>query len=239
MMLVEALRPIALGIYNHCEHPHLRPGGALQGIRQQNAAETKPLLSAGNGKPAKQSRRNHWVAWQFLNELRGKSIQGDAGCAQGVVSGDLSRIAADSDKTRSDPAPDILGGLRLKISIKRGGGTHESGSVVLVRERFNPKGLAHSLLDEIPVTRESFLQGQVRFGRLRQKLYELFLCLARQPNDLYFGYRFLRGLLGGSDDKIADRTPLDFRGATYDGKCFRCDARLQAGRPVGVLLWHT
>src|SRR5580698_11307745 len=99
MMLVEALRRFVLGIYNHCEHPHLRPRGALQSIRQQNAAETEPLLSAGYGEPAKQSRRNHWVALQFLSELRGKGIQGDAGCAQGVVSDDLSRIVADSDKT--------------------------------------------------------------------------------------------------------------------------------------------
>src|SRR5580698_7959236 len=228
MMLVEVLRRFVLGIYNHCEHPHLRPRGALQGVRQEDAAETKPLLSAGNGEPAKQSRRNHWVAWQFLNKLRGKSIQGDAGCAQGVVSGDLSRIVADSDKTRSDPASDILGGLRLKISVERGGATHESRSAVHVVERFNPKGLAHSFPDEIPVTRERLLQGRVQFGRLRQKLDELFLRLARQPNDLNFGYRSLRGLLGGSDDKIADRTPLDFRGAADDGKRFRCDACLQA-----------
>jgi len=239
MMLVEALRRFVLRIYNHCEHPHLRPRGALQGIRQQNAAETQPLLSASNGEPAKQRRRNHWVAWQFPNELRGKSIQGDAGCAQGVVSGDLSRIVADSDKTGSDPAPDILGGLRLKISVERGGATHESGSVVLVRERFNPKGLAHLFPDEIPVTREGFLQGRVQFGWPSQKLDELFLRLARQPNDLYFGYRLLRGLLGGSDDKIADRTSLNFRGATDDGKRFGCDACLQAGSPVGVLLWRS
>jgi hypothetical protein len=77
------------------------------------------------------------------------------------------------------------------------------------------------------VTREGFLQGRVQFGWPRQKLDELFLRLARQPNDLYFGYRFLCGLLGGSDDKIADRTSLDFRGATDDGKRFRCDACLQ------------
>ncbi len=89
------------------------------------------------------------------------------------------------------------------------------------------------------MTRECFLQGRVQFGGPRQKLHELFLRLARQPNDLYFRYRFLRGLLGGSDDKIADRTPLDFRGATDNGKRFRCDARLQAGSPVGVLLWRT
>ena len=234
MMLVEALRRFVLGIYNHCEHSHLRPRGALQCIRKQNAAETKPLPSAGNGEPAKQGRRNHWIAWQFLNELRGKSIQGDAGCAQGVVSGDLSRIIADSDKTRSDPAPDVLGSLRLKISVERGGAAHESGSVVLVVERFNPKGLAHLSPDEIPVTRECFLQDRVQFAWYRQKLYELFLRLARQPNDLYFGYRFLRGLLGGSDDKIADRTPLDFGRATDDGKRFRCDACLQAGSPVDV-----
>ena len=106
-----------------------------------------------------------------------------------------------------DRAPDILGGLPLKISVERGRATHESGSVVLVVERFNPKGLAHSFPDELPVTREGFLQGRVQFGRPRQKLDELFLRLARQPNDLYFGYRFLRGLLGGSDNKIANRTP--------------------------------
>jgi hypothetical protein len=204
MMLVEALRRFVLGIYNHCEHPHLGPRGALQGIRQQNAAETKPLLSAGNGEPAEQSRRNHWVAWQFLNELGRKSIQGDAGCAQGVVSGDLSRIVADRDKTRSDPAPDILGGLPLKISVERGGATHEFGSIVLVVEQFNPKRLAHLFPDKVPVTREGFLQGRVQFGRPHQKLDELFLRFARQANDLYFGYRLLRGLLGGSDDKIAD-----------------------------------
>src|SRR5271163_4676158 len=139
MMLVEALRRFVLGIYNHCEHTHLRPRGALQGIRQQNAAETKPLLSEGNSEPAKQSRRNHWVAWQFLNELGGKGIQGDAGGAQGVVSGDLSRIVADSDKTGSDPAPDIVGRVRLKISVKRGGATHESSSVERVGEQFNTK----------------------------------------------------------------------------------------------------
>ena len=110
---------------------------------------------------------------------------------------------------------------------------------MLVRERFNPKGLAHLFPDEIPVTREGFLQGRVQFGGPRQELYELFLRLARQPNDLYFGYRFLRGLLSRGDDKIADRTPLDFRGATDDGKRFGCDACLQAGSPVGVLLWRS
>jgi hypothetical protein len=49
MMLVEALRPFVLGIYNHCEHSHPCPRGALQGIRQQNASETKPLLSEKPG----------------------------------------------------------------------------------------------------------------------------------------------------------------------------------------------
>jgi hypothetical protein len=151
----------------------------------------------------------------------------------------LSRIVADSDKTRSDPAPDILGGLRLKISAERGGATHESRSVVLVVERFNPKGLAHLFPDEIPVTREGFLQGRVQFARPRQLRDEPFLRLARQPNNLYFGYRFLRGLLGSGDHKIANRTSLDFRRTPDDGKCFRCDACLQAGSPVGVLLWHT
>ena len=151
----------------------------------------------------------------------------------------MSRIIADSDKTRSDPAPDVLGGLRLKIAVERGGATHEFGSIVLVAERFDPKGLAHLLADDTPVTREGFLQGRVQFGWPSQKLDELFLRLARQPNDLYFGYRLLRGLLGGSDDKIADRTSLNFRGATDDGKRFRCDACLQAGSPVGVLLWRS
>jgi hypothetical protein len=139
------------------------------------------------------------------------------GCAQDVVAGDLSRIVADSDKTGSDPASDFLGGLPLKISVERVGATHESGSVVLAVERIDPQGLAHLFPDEIPVTREGFLQGRVQFGRPRQKLDELFVRLARQPNDLYFGYRFVRGPLGGSDDKIADRTSLNFRGAPDDG----------------------
>lgn len=111
MVLVEALSRFALGIHDHREHSHLRPSRALQGVRQQNAAEAEPLLSAGNGKAAKQRRRDHRVARQFLNELRGKSIQCDAGGAQGEVPNDLSRMVADGDKTGRDPTPDILGGL--------------------------------------------------------------------------------------------------------------------------------
>jgi hypothetical protein len=73
MMLVEALRSFVLGIYNHWERPHFRARGALQSIRQQNSAQTNPLLSACHGEPAKQRRRNHWAAWKFLSQNRYKS----------------------------------------------------------------------------------------------------------------------------------------------------------------------
>lgn len=74
--------------------------------------------------------------------------------------------------------------------------------------------------------------------RLGQQFDELFLGLARKTNYLDVRHRFLCRFVGRSDNKIADRSALDFRGAPNNGERFGSDSRFQTLRSVVVLLLH-
>jgi hypothetical protein len=88
------------------------------------------------------------------------------------------------------------------------------------------------------MSRKGLLQSRRWRWGFCEKPGKLLLRCARQPEDLNLGNCLLRGFLGGGDDKIADRTPLNLGGAPDDGQSLGRNARLQAGGSIRLLFRH-
>src|SRR5580698_6323225 len=91
---------------------------------------------------------------------------------------------------------------------------------------------APSLHDQLAATLKSLYQSRSGRRRVQQQCREFLLCFARKPDDFDIGDSFLRSLLSGAHDEIADRASLDLGGTTNHCERTVRDTGLQAGGPV-------
>jgi hypothetical protein len=81
VMPVETRRLFVLGVHDQRVHRDLRPGGTVHGIPEQGSSEFTAVEGEGDGKTPQTRDGNRRIAWQALDEGRGKLGQENASCA--------------------------------------------------------------------------------------------------------------------------------------------------------------
>ena len=79
------------------------------------------MITTVHGKPPQQHGWNYRIARQFLCNLRGHIVQGNAGRRKGVIASHGLSLKADCHEARSDAPLDILRCLFPEVFVEGGG----------------------------------------------------------------------------------------------------------------------
>jgi len=73
MMLIETLRSLVFGIYEHGEHTQIYPGGTKHRVCQEDAAESFALMVLVHREPPQQRGRDNRVPGQLPDDVWSQS----------------------------------------------------------------------------------------------------------------------------------------------------------------------
>lgn len=174
VMFVKALGRVVLGIHHHCKHTELSTRGALQCVRQQNAAQSLALMGTVYSEPSKQHCRHHRIAGKLLGHFWRQRRESNACGGKRVIAGNFLGRDAHRHEAGGDASLDILRSLFPKIPVERIGAAGELRPVVVRGERLKC-GTNLSLDDQGTMTLKGFLECRRRRGRTHEECCELLL----------------------------------------------------------------
>ena len=120
VVLVEAARIVVLGIDDKGERTEITARDAVDGIRQQDAAELLALEGGGDSQTGKERRRYAWVARQAHGLVVGDRGEQEAGGRERAEAGDGASCRLHRDEAVADAAANVLRDLLPKITIDAG-----------------------------------------------------------------------------------------------------------------------
>jgi hypothetical protein len=116
--LVESDSSMTLRVHQKRECRHVSLQSSAGGISQERHTQATALKSLVHGETPDANGGHSRVTRQTSGFGEGKIIEPDTRGGKGVICANVARGGFNSHETIRDPATDVLGNLRLKITIK-------------------------------------------------------------------------------------------------------------------------
>jgi hypothetical protein len=166
--LIESRCAVVLGIYEKRIYRWRSLYGTLCRISQERRAQAAALKLVIDCQSPDQNGRQRRVAGQTLRILRRKVDQGNAGCRNGVIGRYCICRSLDSHEAVSNASANVLGCLRLKITVQCFFAARKLLTVMFVTESLDPeRDGGHSVPSNSRRRLKAFLSAGVGAGGFR------------------------------------------------------------------------